>query len=148
MPTQAQVRKIWASARELGLDEGELRALVEDLTGSSSLSSLTFLQARNLIDTMVRMGATPGPGTVKPSGRRTDSAEVKLMSGPVRDLIADLRQKLGGKWVEDPYFEGACKRLIRRPRPRTGAEGARVIEMLKKRLAYEAEMRREDHDPT
>lgn len=137
MPTQAQVRKIWVSARELGLDEPDLRALVEDLTGSTSISNLSFTQARNVIDAMVRMGATPGAGASKPSGRRADPSEVKLVTGGVRDLIQDLRNKLGGKWLEEPYFEGACRRVIKTPRPRTGAEGARVVEMLKGRLVYE-----------
>lgn len=137
MPTGAQLRKIWASARELGLEEEQLRDAVEDLSGSRSISGLSFRQARELIDNLVRLGATPGGGASKPSGRRTGEAEVKLVSGDVRRLIEQLRGELGGKWLEDPYFEGACKRVIRRPRPRTGAEGARVVEMLKKRLAHE-----------
>jgi len=137
MPSGAQLKKVWASARELGLEEQELRDLVEDLTGRRSIGSLTFAQARDLIDALVRMGASRGPGTRKPSGRRAAANETKLISGDVRDYIARLRAQLGDRWLQDNYFAGACRRVIKRDRPRTAAEGARVVEMLKKRVAYE-----------
>ncbi|AEG60033.1 phage protein GemA/Gp16 family protein [Desulforamulus ruminis] len=50
--TAPQLKKIWATARELGMDEDVLRARVAALTGSESISKLTSQQARNVIDNL------------------------------------------------------------------------------------------------
>lgn len=137
MPTRPQLRKIWGAAREIRLEEEALRDQVEAIAGHRRISKLTFAQADQLIELLVRLGATAGPGKRKPSGRRRAKGETKLISGEVRALIEDLRGQLGGKWLEDPYFAGACKRLFRKARPATAAEGARVVEMLKQRIAHD-----------
>lgn len=139
MPTKAQMRKIWASARELDFDEDQLRSMARDVSGSSSLSSLTFAEAGKLIDRMVRLGATASPSykRTKPRGRKTEEGEILLITGEQRQLIQQLREQLGDNWTRRRYFEGACKRLIRKPHPRTAGDGARVIEMLKARLKHQ-----------
>lgn len=134
MPNRAQLAKIWAGAKEVGIDEPALRDLVEEISGSRSISGLSFAQAGDVIDHLVAAGARKGR---KPSGRRTAPGEFKILSGDQRDLIQDLREQLGGKWTEDRYFEGACRRVIKKPRATTAGNGARVIEMLKARLEYE-----------
>lgn len=47
---QGQLRKIWATAKEQGMDEDVLRARVLALTGSESISKLTMVQANKVID--------------------------------------------------------------------------------------------------
>ncbi len=137
MASAAQLRKIWGAAREIGLEETDLRALVERVSGSTSISALSFAQAGEVIDSLVAMGARAGTGRRRPSGRRAAKGEIKLISGPMRALISELRSQLGEKWMRDEYFAGACKRQIKQEHPRTAAEGSRVVEMLKKRIAYE-----------
>ncbi len=141
MASAAQVRKIWAAAREIGLEESQLRGLIEDQVGSPSVSRLSFAQAGQVIETLIALGARAGAGAQKPSGRRAGAAEIKLISGPMRRLIQDLRAQLGDPWTKDAYFGGACRRLIKTDHPRTGREASRVVEMLKKRIAH-AESRR------
>lgn len=48
--TQAQLKKIWATARELGIEEEVLRERVEQVSGSRSLSSLSSEDANRIID--------------------------------------------------------------------------------------------------
>lgn len=137
MATHPQLRRIWAAARELSLDETGLRDLVEQLSGQRSISKLPPAQVRELIDLLVQAGARPPANTPrKPSGRRKAPGEIQLITGEQRDYILDLRRQLGTDWERDRYFEGACQRLLKRPRPRTAGEGARVIEMLLRRLEH------------
>lgn len=146
MATAPQLRKIWGSARELGLGEEELRDVVERVTAQRSISALTCAQARDVIDQLVRLGATPGAQADqprKPSGRRRPEGVAALITPDQRALIEDLRAQLGGNWTRDSYFEGACKRLLRRPRPASSGDAARVIEMLKRRLEHDARKRSE-----
>lgn len=131
---RGQIAKIWAGAKEIGIEEPALRDLVEKVSGNRSISALSFAEAGDVIDHLVSAGARKGS---KPSGRRMPPGVKKLLTGDQRSLIQDLREKLGGKWTEDRYFEGACRRVIKKPRPTTAGNGARVIEMLKRRLEHE-----------
>lgn len=127
-----QISRIWAAAREIGLDKDGVYDLIERVSGGRSLRALTVDQAGAVIDSLVRAGASKPR---KPSGRRLPKGVKKLLTGGQRDEIERLRGELGGKWLEEPYFAGACKRLIRAERPSTGHQGSRVIEMLKQRVA-------------
>lgn len=139
MPSKAQMRKIWASARELGMEEETLRSIAHAVSGSDSLSALTFDEAKRVIDQLVEAGATRSPSykSGKPRGRKTQDGEVLLITGPQRAHIQELREKLGDKWLRRRYFEGACMRLIHKPHPTTAGDGARVIEMLKARVKHQ-----------
>ncbi|MCR4442946.1 MAG: regulatory protein GemA [Peptococcaceae bacterium] len=45
-----QIKKLWASARENGLEEDDLRQLIKNLTGSEKISTMTSDQAVRVID--------------------------------------------------------------------------------------------------
>lgn len=136
MPTPAENTKIWAAARELGLSEDQLRDLVHQVSGQRSTRALTSAQTRALLDALVRLGARPGTRR-KPSGRRAADGVFKLITPAQRELIDALRGELGGDWLSDKYFAGACRKRLRgKERPTTAADGARMIEALKQRLAY------------
>lgn len=47
-----QIKKIWASARENGLQEDDLRQLIKNLTGSVKISTLSGAQAIRVIDAL------------------------------------------------------------------------------------------------
>jgi hypothetical protein len=134
MATPSQVSKIWAAGRELGKEREDVYDLVEQISGGRSITALTTEQAARVIDALIRAGARPAKR--KPSGKRVPAGVTKLISGPVRDEIARWRSSLGGDWGRDEYFAGACRKVIRKDAPTTGAEGAKVIEMLKKRAEY------------
>lgn len=136
MPTPRELRKIFAAARELGLEEEKLRDLVEQVSGQRSTRALDALQTSTVIDALVRLGAASGAVATKPSGRRSVRGVTKLITPGQHDMIAVLRTRLGGDWLRDEYFEGACGRLLRKDRPRTAGEAARTIEMLRARLAH------------
>lgn len=142
MPNHAQIAKIHAAAREVGWDGDQLYELVQQVSGGRSVRALDTRQTKEVIDALVRAGARPGKRGRKPSGRRTAANEVLLITPDQRTLIGDLRAKLGGLWLGDRYLEGACVKRIGKPRPTSAGDAARVIEMLKHRLAYEAKRAR------
>ncbi|HEX8276069.1 MAG TPA: phage protein GemA/Gp16 family protein [Longimicrobiaceae bacterium] len=142
MPNRAQLKKIFAASRELGLDEEQLRDQVEELSGARSISKLSEAHTRQLLDLLVRAGArTPAPRK-KPSGRRTAPNETLLITPDQRTEIERLREELGGDWTRDAYFQGACRKRIKLDGPRTAGEAVQVIEMLKQRRAYDRGKRR------
>lgn len=132
MPSPGQTAKIFSAARELGWDREQLYDLVEQVSGGSSVSALTTTQTHQVIEALVRAGARPGKAK-KPSGRRTAANESLLITPAQRELIEQLREDLGEKWTEERYYEGACMRVIKKPRPTTAGNAERVIEMLKAR---------------
>jgi hypothetical protein len=48
--TAAQRRKIWAAAKQRGLDEDDLREIVRQITGQTSTKALTIHEAVRIID--------------------------------------------------------------------------------------------------
>lgn len=137
MATPGQISKIWAAAREVGFERPDVYDLVESVSGQRSVSELTQAQASRVIDHLVELGATAGrPSSPKPHGRKTAPNELLMITTDQRRLIENLRERLGGKWLESPYFEGACGRVIGKHRPGTAGEATRVIEMLKARLEH------------
>jgi len=51
--TKPQIKKLWALAKQTGMDEIDLRGLVKNLTGADSISGMTKAQAIRLIDYLV-----------------------------------------------------------------------------------------------
>ncbi|MTI82725.1 MAG: regulatory protein GemA [Firmicutes bacterium] len=84
--TKSQMRMIWASARELDLDEDLLRTTIRNVTGSSSISNLTKAQAKNVIDHLQRF-----------KGREP---EMNMASNRQKWKIKQLASQLG--WDNNP----------------------------------------------
>lgn len=59
-----QIRKIWGTARNLALDEEQLRDIVEEITGQRRISVLNRFQAACVIDRLC--GFAPLPGRLSP----------------------------------------------------------------------------------
>jgi hypothetical protein len=140
MPTAGELKRIWAAAREIGLGEEALRNVVEDVSGQRSLRALSQYETGRVIDCLVRAGARPAraagepAGRGKASGRRQTPGVVRMVTPAQRAYIADLRGKLGGDWLSDRYYEGACLKLLGKAVPTTSSDGSRVVQMLKIRL--------------
>ncbi len=137
MPTVMETRKIFAGAREIGITEEQLRDLVEQVSNQRSVRQLTRTETGRLIDLLVQAGVRPAAAPAKKrSGRRVPAGVLKMITPGQRGQITWLRDQLGGDWLRDEYFAGACRRRIKKDAPTTAAEAASVIEMLKKRTDY------------
>jgi hypothetical protein len=113
--TKVQLKKIWATARELGLDEEALRDVVEQVTKSRSLSSLSVDQGNKVID---RLKNTTVPGMV---------TKKQLW------MIRQLEKELG--WSDNPKrLQAFMKKYgnIERIEWLTSSKAWRLIESLKK----------------
>ncbi|HEX8320998.1 phage protein GemA/Gp16 family protein [Longimicrobium sp.] len=139
MPTPAETRKLFAGAREAGLDVEQLRDLVEAASGQRSTKQLNRDQTRQVIDALVKLGARAGTPGRKPSGKRQPAGVTAMITPAQRTYIADLRAQLGGDWLKDEYFAGACKKRMGKTGLTTSADANRAIELLKKRIAYNAQ---------
>ena len=113
-----QLRKIWATAREMGMDEDVLRARVAALTGSESISSMTKQQAGILIDTLTN-----------PAAKRTDRATQEQVW-----KMNQLAGQLG--WDNPKRLLGFIRKYAKVDSPAwlTSRQAWRVIEGLKKML--------------
>lgn len=91
--TQPQLRKIYAEAREAGLDNDYLHELIYSIHGKESLKDLQMWEAAMLIDALVKMN-----NGGKPPGMMTEKQEW---------LLLDYQQKLG--WT-DAQLRGFVKK--------------------------------------
>ncbi|HEX6038951.1 phage protein GemA/Gp16 family protein [Longimicrobium sp.] len=137
MPSKRELAKIFAAAREVRLSEEQVRDVAEQVSGQRSISALDPQQTREVIDSLVRLGARGWTNGKKPSGRPRVPGVIKLITPEQRSYIQDLRKKLGEDWLRDEYFHGACGKVIGKPKATTAGDAARVIEMLRARLGYD-----------
>lgn len=91
--TQPQLRKIYAEAREAGLDNDYLHELIYSIHGKESLKDLAMWEAAMLIDALVKMNG---------GGERADR-----MTEKQEWLLADYQSKLG--WT-DVQMRGFIKK--------------------------------------
>ncbi len=136
MLTPAQLRKIWASARELGWDDELLHQELERVIGVTSLRDLSRKDAKLFIDWQVSLGASSGR-------HRAVSAQVnEPRPGPRPDNVIELGTPTQQGYIDellsqlkcdrqDPYFLGALKRATGRTTVRTRRQASIAIEILK-----------------
>lgn len=117
--TKPQVRKIWATSKELGLDEETVYTIVYRETGCDSISSLTKEQGVDVINALVSLKEQkplrPGMATEK---------QLWLISKLVKDL----------GWDDKPKrLQGFVKRLVKVDNPRwlTQQSASKIIIGLK-----------------
>ena len=134
--TAAQCRRIWAQAREQGLDGDTLRDLVYGVTGLASIAALTKDQAAAVIEALnVDAGRIPPHppacgGSRGGRGRSYAGTGVEpLITGEQRRKIDALKGAL--TWRRRDGFTRFCRKIIKADQPRTIREGQMVIEALK-----------------
>lgn len=124
--TEAQLTKLWAAARELGMDSTELHDLVGSLVGKGSLRALTVAEAARIIDALVERGASSGNRRL----RRLPPDVPRLVTPWQLERLANLIRELG--WQDArPLYEGVLKRAIGSLWPRTSLQGSKAIEAFK-----------------
>lgn len=96
-----QISKIWAAAKEQGIDRNDVYALVLQVSGQDSIKELTQTQANEVIDRIV--------GTAI----QNDYQEYgNVATQQMRKKIYMLTVELG--WDKNPKrLEGFCKRMFR-----------------------------------
>lgn len=96
-----QISKIWAAAKEQGIDREDVYALVLQVSGQDSIKGMTQDQANKVIDRIV--GTCSRPEYQKQGRITTDQ---------MRKKIYILTVELG--WDKNPKrLEGFCKRLFK-----------------------------------
>ncbi len=124
--TAAQRKKVFATARELCLDDDLLHAIVEGLTGKEHISELTKREAALVIDDLENR-ANRSRSIVLPGGRKVALATKKQLW-----KIRELEKELG--WADNPKrLQGFCHKYagVDNPQWLTRAQAWRVIEGLK-----------------
>ena len=96
-----QISKIWAAARERGVDRDDVYALVLQMSGQDSIKGMTQAQANKVIDRIVGTCSQP---EYQEQGRITTQF--------MRKKVYMLTVELG--WDKNPKrLEGFCKRLFK-----------------------------------
>ena len=101
--TPAQQRKIYACARECGMDNDLLHLVIKDITGHSSLKELSAMEACLVIDTM--------------EGRQNNNSVKDAATPKQMCYIKDLMKQLG--WVNEKSepdmtrLDGMCKKYAK-----------------------------------
>ena len=119
-----QLKKIYAMAREQGIDGGLLHEMVENQFKKQHISDLTMIQAGRFIE---RLGQTQSRCITNAAGRK-----VALVTKAQRYKIGQLVKDLG--WAENPKrLSGFCKKYagVDNPDWITKEQAWRLIEGLK-----------------
>lgn len=96
-----QISKIWAAAKEQGIDREDVYALVLQVSGQDSIKGMTQDQANKVIDRIV--------GTCR---RPEYQKQGRITTDQMRKKIYILTVELG--WDKNPKrLEGFCKRLFK-----------------------------------
>ncbi|HMV46546.1 MAG TPA: DUF1018 domain-containing protein [Blastocatellia bacterium] len=125
--TKAQVRELWARARQRGLDDEGLHNLVKAETGSDSIRGLSKSQADKVIAAL---------GGVPHQRKRSRTSQHRRQKAGVKQIVTqeqlDLMKFLAGEldWKNESLNK-FCQRQIKRDQPSTTAEANKVIEGMK-----------------
>jgi Protein of unknown function (DUF1018) len=123
--TRAQLRRIYGLAKDCGLDNEELHALVFDATNKSSIAALNVTQADVVI---ARLGGEPLAARRTIQQRRKNAGIVAVVSPAQIQLIADLASQR--HWSAETLQE-FCRRQTGHFPLRTTKDANKVIEALK-----------------
>jgi hypothetical protein len=133
--TPGQIKKLWVSAKQLGMTDADLHRLVFETTGKESIRLLTSEEAARVIDRLVAAGADRSQSLPPPRGRPQPLPEnvIELATEKQIGMISRLLWHLGWQ-VDDQYFRACVRQAIERENIRTKEEASHVINMLKAKL--------------
>ena len=128
MITDKQIKLVWVLAKQLGIDDEGLHALVDKKTGKDSIKNLSCSEANAIITGLVVCGAQI---TKKRTPKRyLPGNAVEMVTQDQMQYIRYLEEKLG--WHETPQrLKGFIKRIVKKERVGTKQDGIKVIIGLK-----------------
>ena len=133
MITPEQRKKIYATAREIGMDNDLLHAVVKDLTGLEHTSDLTVVQAAQVID-YISLNSPSQRSVATATGRK-----VAMVTDKQLWKMKDLSKELG--WDKNPKrLRGFCTKYagVDNPDWMTKQQAWRIIEGLKSLVKQQA----------
>ncbi|ABR46623.1 hypothetical protein Amet_4387 [Alkaliphilus metalliredigens QYMF] len=125
--TGLQIKKIWATAREIGLEKEDLYTIIYRESKKESMKQLTKAQANKVIDAMVRPKKKKKQKRTDDGGRSSTKAQ--------RQTIYRMTEELG--WNNDnDRINGFVKKMfeVERLEWLDGYGCSRLIEILKKMI--------------
>lgn len=132
--SSGQVRAIFGAAKSLDLNDDELRAVVEEVTGTRSISQLTRNDAARVIDRLsARLSSRPS-GSRHCTPRRTvqyrrkRAGVVQLATPSHLELMRSLARHRN---MSDEGLEQLSRRMVGHFPPRTTVDTSKVVEALK-----------------
>jgi len=136
MLTPAQLRKVWASSKELGWTSDKLHEELERVIGVTSLQDLSRRDGKMFIDYLVSEGASAG------DFRALSSQVAAPRQGPRPENLIELATPAQQQYIDDllaalqwnrqaEYFLGALKKGTGRTTIRTRRQASIAIEILK-----------------
>jgi hypothetical protein len=120
-----QVRCIFGLAKQRGLDNDELHALVEGATGQSSISALSFAQADRVIE---QLGGEPFAARRTVQYRRQRGGVPQIAQHSHLKLMRDLADRRG---MGEDGLTSLAERMNLPSPPRTTAQTNKLVEALK-----------------
>lgn len=132
--TLAQTRAIFGLAKRRGLNDDELRGVVEEVTGQRSISALSRQHAD---DCIARLGGQPltPRRTVQHHRRKAGVKQLSTASPSHLDLMRSLAARRG---MSEEGLSALATRIVKHFPPRTTAETNKVVEALKAMNARDA----------
>ena len=133
--TGSQIKKLWVSAKSLGLGDVEVHQLVAELTGKTSIRTLTSEEGSRVIDRLVAAGADPSRFSPPTRGHRPALPPniIVLATEKQIGMISRLLWHLG--WgADDAEFRACVRQSIGRDSVRTKKEASHVINMLRDQM--------------
>ena len=129
------LRRIWAMARELGLDSDAVHLLLITLCGKDSLKKTSRAERWKLISELQsKLRAVQE----KPQGRRGTDLISDRQQRKIEELWAEL-EKLEPNAASYPWRQAFAYRIIQKNWPQKIWEAQALIEALKKRIQQGAE---------
>lgn len=120
-----QVRCIFGLAKQKGLDSDELHALVEEVTGQSSIRALSFAQADSVIE---RLGGEAFASRRTVQHRRQRAGVRQIAQASHLQLMYDLARR---RSMGDEGLASMAARMHVPFPPRTTADTNKLVEALK-----------------
>ncbi|MBI3352266.1 MAG: DUF1018 domain-containing protein [Nitrospirae bacterium] len=102
--SKKQMRAIWALSNRLGLQEEDLHARVESISGKKSIRALTKSEARHVIEDLLLLAGSQKRGSEKSTLEKGKVTQAQM------DFIYETGRKIG--WKKEHIF-GLAKKMYR-----------------------------------
>jgi len=134
-PRTKKIARLWCLARDLEMDEPMLRVVVASVSGTESISALTWNQLIQAIRTLEKEKKRRARQDEYERGKLSKTGVIFMPTNPQRAMVQSLLDELN-LLIElknaDAYLETVCQRIFKKQYCRINRqEIGKVIEALK-----------------